>query len=276
MVNQCPTCHRRSISCPACGQIAVDDAAGDLPLWCPSCGVTLRKTLAEREAESQEDIGHFIMQVRASSAALQPRHAALLVLAVVCGLLAAAFTYGLLGPPREPVPGLRIVRETYSIQPPEQEWRFSEGRWRAERSDLALEATYRGGHGAQFLVHVIRPPQPALTLDNLVEQTKRQWSDPLRDWHFLDGEGGPTIVANQPAVRIVAVSAPYPATRPDRFAGDRLRREAVLLVHDGIGYRLTAEQYDHSFERMRSRFNKFVTSFHLLSGGEAEAGNAAP
>jgi hypothetical protein len=274
MVNRCPTCHRRSMLCPSCGRIAVDDAAGDLPLWCPSCGVTLRKTLAEQEAEPPEDIGHFIMQVRATSATLNPRHAALMVLAVVCGLLATAYTYGLVGPPREPEPGPRINRETYSIQPPEQEWRFNESRWRVERCDLVLEATYRGSHGAQFLVHVIRPPHPGMTLDDLVEQTKQQWSDPLRDWTILIDEGGPTTVADQPAVRIVAVSAPYPTTPPDRYAGDRLRREAVVLVHEGVGYRLTAERHDLYFEHMRSRFNKFITSFQLLPA--AEAGSAAP
>jgi hypothetical protein len=271
MINRCPTCYRRSIACPSCGQIAVDDNAGDLPLWCPSCGLTLRKTLAEQDDEKAENLAHFFMQVRTASASVHPRHAILIVIAVICGLFASVYTHSMMGPPREPAPGLRIVREGYSIQPPDEDWRFNESRWRNERCDLALEATNRGSHGAQFLVHVIRPMRPGMTLNDLVEQTRQQWSDPLRDWTFLEGEGGPTTVANQPAVRIVAVSAPYSTARPDRYAGDRLRREAVVVVHDCVAYRLTAEYHDFCFEHIRSRFNKFVTSFELSPAAEGEA-----
>jgi len=69
---------------------AVDDQAGDLPLWCPSCGTTLRN--APEEREPHEDIEHFVMQLRTASAADEPRHAVLMMVAVVFGLLAAAYT----------------------------------------------------------------------------------------------------------------------------------------------------------------------------------------
>jgi len=264
MIDHCPTCHRRSIACPSCGKLAVDDSVGDLPLWCPSCGTSLRKTLADPDGDAREDLGHFFMQVRAASASVQPRHAILIVIAVTCGLLASVYTHGMLGPPREPVPGMRIVREGYSVQPPDQDWRFNESRWRTDRCDLALEATNRGSRGAQFLVHVVRKPQLGLVLDDLIEQTKQHWSESLRNWTIVKGEGGPTIVAGQPAIRIVALSAPHPMAQP----GNGLRREAVVLVHNGIGYRLTAEYEDLRFSQQRSRFNKFIASFALLPADE--------
>ena len=90
MIDRCPTCHRRSILCRSCGVTAVDDQAGELPLWCPSCGATLRT--APEEREPHEDIEHVVMQLRTASAEVEPRHAVLMMVAVVFGLLAAAYT----------------------------------------------------------------------------------------------------------------------------------------------------------------------------------------
>ncbi len=186
----------------------------------------------------------------------------LIAIAVVCGLMASYMTAGLLRRDPEPLPP-RIVRETYSIQPPFRGWAFDEDRWRIEQADLALEAKYRGGHGAFFIVHVVRPTSGDLTLDEMMHQMKEEWRLRIAGCRFLS-EAEPTTIAGQPALRLIAMSTPYAKTESHHYAGDRLRREAIVLVHKGVGYRLTYEDNEASFERMRVTFEKLLASFTLL------------
>src|SRR5207249_3387288 len=183
--------------------------------------------------------------------------------AIVCGIMASAMTYGMLTPPPETPPGPWINRQTYSVQLPEKQWQFEPTRWESDGADLVVEGTFRGGKGMLLMVHVIHPQAQPLTLDALVEQTKQQWSQQMAEFVFLSDEGGPTTAAGEKAVRLVAISQPYPQSRRDHFKGDRRRCEAVVLIHEGLGYRLTAEELDICFDRVQERFKMFVASFRV-------------
>lgn len=260
MTSQCPTCHRQSIVCAHCGRLATDDSEGRLPRWCSGCGAMLTEpTRASRHETllfAANDLGHTLISGRVRVRTL------LLAFAVTCGLLASLFTYGLSLPPKETPAGPRIYRPNYSVQLPEKEWKFEPNRWELDGADLVEEATFRGGKGMLLMVHVIHSRAEPLTLDALIDQTRQQWLDQMPECVFLPDEGGQTAVAGQKAARLIAISHPDPQSGWERrFKGDPIRREAVMLICDGVGYRLTAEEFDTCFDRVTQRFERFVASF---------------
>jgi len=257
MISECPTCHRRTVHCERCGRDATDDSDGRLPRWCPNCGAMLGEPPIQPRHQS------LVIVVDETLGALKygpRRQTALIFVAVICGVIASFFTFGLLSPPKEPPSGPRINRETYSIVLPNKDWVFDLDHWQSQAADLAFVATGRGYKGELLIVQVIRPKDAPLTLDALAQQTREQWSRQWQSCTILSNENSQATVAGEKAARIVAVSDPYPSSGFDRFQYDRRRREAVLLIHEGIGYRLTAEELDVCFDRVERHFAKFISS----------------
>src|SRR5262245_12988999 len=256
-ISECPTCRRQSIRCPHCGRDSRDDSDGRLPRWCPACGMMLK----EQPIESRQRSVVLVMDETLAALKYGPRrHTAAIFFAIVCGLMACVFTYRLYLPPKEPPSGPRIIRETYSVMLPNPDWVFDLDRWQTRAADLAFVATGRSYKGELLIVQVIHPKDAPLTLAALSQQTREQWSRQWQSCLIVSEESMPTTVAGEQAVRIVAVSDPYPGGGFDRFQGDRRRREALLLIHDGLGYRLTAEELDIRFDRVERHFAKFVNS----------------
>src|SRR5262245_45066495 len=192
MITECPTCHRTTISCPLCEREAIEDSDRRLPRWCSGCGAMLAEPIAMSRRKSSmfaaRDIVGFVRSGR-----MRPP-APMIFLAIVCGIVASGFTFGMLRPPKDTPPGPRIHRATYSVQLPEKDWRFEPDRWESDGADLVVEGTFRGGKGMLLMVHVIHPQTEPLTLDALVQQTKQEWLEQMRDCVLLS-DGGQTTVA---------------------------------------------------------------------------------
>src|SRR5262245_27348383 len=142
MISECPTCRRQSIRCPYCERDSRDDSDGRLPRWCPGCGMTLK----EQPIESRQRSLVILMDETLGALARGPgrRHTVAIFLAIVCGVMVSAFTYGLYLPPKEPPSGPRINRETYSVVLPNKDWVFDLNHWQSQAADLAFVATGRG------------------------------------------------------------------------------------------------------------------------------------
>ena len=260
LISSCPACLRRSVCCPQCGRQSGDDNDGHLPLWCRECGADLRSRNGDGKQSLEERIRPFFP----GESSPARRYPLILVgLAVVCGLVASYMTSATLRRDPEPIP--RIVRGTYSIRPPHRGWGFDVERWCSEQADLVLESKYRGGQGAFFLVHVVRPSREELSLDEMARQIEKQWPSQIDGCQLLS-RPQPTTVAGRPALRLVAVGRPYEETTPDHDAGDRRRREAVVLVWEGVGYRLTCDANERRFESARAEFEQLMASLVLIDG----------
>src|SRR5262245_13734852 len=119
LVSSCPTCQRRSVACPQCGRRSVDDNDGHLPAWCRGCGADLRSPHGDGRVPYEE-----LVRPVLGDGQVSPRSASLFLmgLAMACGLVASYFTSRVVQRPQEPP--RRIVRETYSLAPPDSFWQF--------------------------------------------------------------------------------------------------------------------------------------------------------
>jgi hypothetical protein len=170
-----------------------------------------------------------------------------LLLLLVGGIIGGLFALRALLP-RQGAPA-PIVRQHYSVQPPDRAWEIDEGRQRSSGADLVLRQRPRAGELAYFSVQVVPGDKKPPTVEDLVTRLKNEWQAQMKGCQFLGAAGGTSTMAGQPAVRVVAVG------------GNAIRREAVVVVNGDIGYCLTCEAPEKRFDDLREAFDQLLASF---------------
>jgi hypothetical protein len=185
----------------------------------------------------------------------------MLGVAALCGLACAALVY--LGT-REPQlkPKELIVREAFQVQVPTSgDWKMDEERRQKEGADLVLEGTSSAFFPGYFVVQVIRPSSQPVSPVELAEQVKKDWQQQIDGCQFIES-GTPAPAAGLPALRLVAVGNAVPEVR------DTPRREAYVLIVNGLGYRLNCIGYARNFESLRPAFDELIASFQARTPGK--------
>lgn len=259
------------IQCPSCSRTVAHDPNGRMPPWCPTCGSDLKAGAAPRadvpatepaapgssvqvaeppplpatEPPPVSKPKSFAKRLRKE---LEPPRSntarnAIFFVAILCGLLAAFWVnYESAGPPAP------IVRRTFQVQPPHAGWKVDEERQWLERAELALRLQSRNGDLSYFIVQVVSTAPTKPSLEVLLDQLRKDWQARQPAPKLQNAESGKTALAGQPAHRLTAK------------IGER-RRQVILLIDQGVCFRVTCDAEDQRFESLKHDFDLLLASF---------------